>query len=225
MALNSAVLSHKRTNKQGCLQRPDIPLVFCRYGYALRWLWAWCWLGVLSACSSAPLAPAPALAPTPLPLPTLDPTWERFTSFDQLYAYARPTNWTYQITPGATILFDVPERAGFATTLLDAPLDSQNADFGKALVERLSTQAARNGEQFQLVTQGGWAMIPLGHHAIEHRTSEPTQKINTYHVTFMLATPKHQTLFVQYFRLDTTELTPAERQMLQGVMASFQFAQ
>jgi hypothetical protein len=129
------------------------------------------------------------------------------------------------VTPGATILFDVPEHAGFGTTLLAAPLDSDRTAVGKALVERLTAQAARNGDQFQLVTQGTWATIPFEHVVIEHRTIELTQKINTYHVTFMLATPQRQTLFAQYFRLDTTELTPAERQMLQGVLASFQFAQ
>jgi hypothetical protein len=136
-----------------------------------------------------------------------------------------PREWTYELTPGATILFNVPEQAGFATTLLDAPLDSDRAAVGKALVERLNAQAARNGDQFQLVTQAAWATIPFEHVAVEHRTVELTQKINTYHVTFMLAAPKRQTLFAQYFHLDATELTAAERQMLQGVMASFQFAQ
>jgi hypothetical protein len=184
----------------------------------MRRLCALLWLCALSACSSAPATP------TPLPPPTLAPTWERFTSFDKLYSYARPRDWTYQVTPGATILFDVPTHAGFGTTLLDTPLNSDHAAVRNALIERLTTQATRSGDQFQLVTQGAWATIPFEHISVEYRTTEFTQKINTYHVAFMLATPKRQTLFAQYFHLDATELTPGERQMLQGVMASFQFA-
>lgn len=180
-----------------------------------------CWLMtlvlMLLACANQP--PTPTVQPTP----TVDPSWTRYTSSDGGYSFAHPNDWMYDAVPGQTVLFDVPERAGFATVLLDSPLSNDRAALGQSLSQRLSAQAERNGDQFKKIAEGDWPQITSPHYSLEHITVEPSQQISTYHVTFLIASPQQQTLFAQYFHLDAQELSPAERQMLIGVITSLQF--
>ncbi|MBI1800659.1 MAG: hypothetical protein HYR71_03410, partial [Chloroflexi bacterium] len=83
----------------------------------------------------------------------------------------------------------------------------------------------RNGDQFQVITTGVWSSpAAFDNIVVEHLTIELTQHIPTYHVTLIIATPFRQTLFAQYFRLDSRELAAAERQMLEPVIAPLEFA-
>jgi hypothetical protein len=171
---------------------------------------------IVSACDPVSgSAPAAGL--------TAVPGWTRFTSADRRYSYAHPPEWSAEPASGQTALFSVANGSAFATVFLDAQLGDDLQAAAQDLSMRLVTQAARNSEQFHLISQQPWSQVAFKHVALETETIEPSSQIRTRSITFLIATPQDRMLFAQYYRLGASDFTSQERDMLRNVIASLAF--